>query len=113
MERKENVLDEKSFDFAVKTVKLYKKIIREEKEYVLPKQFLRSGTSIGAMNGAMYVEGKLDIAYDYWYNISSSKVLDIDDKYLTELLNLSINQNNLFYFIFLSRSEISNLFSNN
>ncbi len=48
MERKENILDDKSFDFAVGTVKLYKKIIREEKEYVLPKQFLRSGTSIGA-----------------------------------------------------------------
>ncbi len=70
MERKENVLDEKSFDFAVKTVKLYKKIIKEEKEYVLPKQFLRSGTSIGAnvaeANGAISTadfSSKVSIAY--------------------------------------------------
>ncbi|WP_423818037.1 four helix bundle protein [Salinimicrobium sp. TIG7-5_MAKvit] len=70
MERKENVLDEKSFDFAVKTVKLYKKIIKEEKEYVLPKQFLRSGTSIGAnvaeVNGAISTadfSSKVSIAY--------------------------------------------------
>lgn len=70
MERKENVLDEKSFEFAVKTVKLYKKIIKEEKEYVLPKQFLRSGTSIGAniaeANGAISTadfSSKVSIAY--------------------------------------------------
>ena len=70
MERKENVLDEKSFDFAVKTVRLYKKIIKEEKEYVLPKQFLRSGTSIGAnvaeANGAISTadfSSKVSIAY--------------------------------------------------
>ncbi|MCX2838174.1 four helix bundle protein [Salinimicrobium sp. MT39] len=70
MERKENVLDEISFDFAVKTVKLYKKIIKEEKEYVLPKQFLRSGTSIGAnvaeANGAISTadfSSKVSIAY--------------------------------------------------
>ena len=58
-----------------------------------------AGTSIGAMNGAMFVQGKLDLAYDYWYNISSSKVLDIEDKYISELLNFSINPNNLSYFI--------------
>ncbi|MFP4020623.1 MAG: patatin-like phospholipase family protein [Halanaerobium sp.] len=58
-----------------------------------------AGTSIGAMNGAMFVQNKLDTAYDYWYNISTSKVLDIEDKYLSEILNLSINQNNLSYFI--------------
>lgn len=70
MERKVNILDEKSFDFAVKTVKLYKKIIKEEKEYVLPKQFLRSGTSIGAnvaeANGAISTadfSSKVSIAY--------------------------------------------------
>lgn len=67
-----------------------------------------AGTSIGAMNGAMFAEGKLDIAYDYWYNISTSKVLNIDDKYLTELLNLSINQNNLFYFINKAKEVLQN-----
>ena len=45
---KENVLLEKSFTFAVRTVKAYKFLIEEKKEFVLSKQFLRSGTSIGA-----------------------------------------------------------------
>ena len=82
MEVKENVLEEKSFNFAVKTVKLYKKIIREDKEYVLPKQFLRSGTSIGAnvaeANGAISkadFSSKVSIAYKesletkYWLRL--------------------------------------------
>ena len=45
---KENVLLEKSFAFAIRTVKAYKYLIEEKKEFVISKQFLRSGTSIGA-----------------------------------------------------------------
>ncbi|MBS3768530.1 MAG: four helix bundle protein [Candidatus Cloacimonetes bacterium] len=45
---KENVVKNKSFDFAVETVKIYKHLIYKKKEYVLSKQLLRSGTSIGA-----------------------------------------------------------------
>ncbi|RAK10324.1 NTE family protein [Halanaerobium saccharolyticum] len=67
-----------------------------------------AGTSIGAMNGAMFVQDKLNIAYDYWYNISTAKVLDIEDKYLSELLNLSINQNNLSYFINKAKEVLQN-----
>lgn len=67
-----------------------------------------AGTSIGAMNGAMFVQDKLDVAYDYWYNISSSKVLDIEDKYLSEILNLSLNQNNLSYFINKAKEVLQN-----
>ncbi|MEZ4906557.1 MAG: four helix bundle protein [Saprospiraceae bacterium] len=43
-----NIIQEKSFDFAVKIVELYKYLVYEKKEYVLSKQILRSGTSIGA-----------------------------------------------------------------
>jgi len=43
-----NVIEEKSFEFAVRIVKLYKYLNEEKKEYVLSKQLLRSGTSIGA-----------------------------------------------------------------
>lgn len=39
---------DKSYSFAVRTVKLYKYLISEQKEFVLSKQILRSGTSIGA-----------------------------------------------------------------
>ena len=45
---KYNILQEKSFAFAVRIVKLYKFLCEEQKEYVLSKQILRSGTSIGA-----------------------------------------------------------------
>ena len=44
----ENVVQEKSMGFAVRTVKLYQYLTEEKKEYVLSKQLLRSGTSIGA-----------------------------------------------------------------
>ena len=44
----ENVIETKSFDFAVRTVNLYKHLTDNKKEFVLSKQLLRSGTSIGA-----------------------------------------------------------------
>ena len=45
---KKNILKDKSFHFAVRVYKLYKYLIDAKKEYVLSKQILRSGTSIGA-----------------------------------------------------------------
>ena len=54
---KDNVIADKSFDFAVRTVKLYKYLCDEKKEYVLSKQLLRSGTSIGA-NVAEALQGQ-------------------------------------------------------
>ena len=55
MER--NVIAEKSFHFAVRTVNLYKHLTNEKREFVLSKQVLRSGTSIGA-NVAEGVRGQ-------------------------------------------------------
>jgi four helix bundle protein len=46
--RDENAIQTKSYNFALRIIKLYKYIIKEEKEFVLSKQVLRSGTSIGA-----------------------------------------------------------------
>ena len=43
-----NVIESKSFDFSVRIVNLYKYLSTEKKEYILSKQLLRSGTSIGA-----------------------------------------------------------------
>ena len=43
-----NIIVDKSFDFAVRIVNLYKYLNHVKKEYVLSKQLLRSGTSIGA-----------------------------------------------------------------
>ena len=45
---KENLLKEKSYAFALRIISLYKHLTAESKEYVLSKQVLRSGTSVGA-----------------------------------------------------------------
>ncbi len=45
---RENVVLKKSLDFAVRIVKLCQYLCDEKKEYVMSKQLLRSGTSIGA-----------------------------------------------------------------
>ena len=43
-----NVVEEKSFQFAIRIVRLYQYLRSKKKEFVLSKQLLRSGTSIGA-----------------------------------------------------------------
>jgi four helix bundle protein len=48
MENKENPLKVKSYKFALRIVKLYKYLAEDKREFVLSKQVLRSGTSIGA-----------------------------------------------------------------
>ncbi len=77
-----NVVLDKTYDLAVAIVKLSQKLVSEKKEYVLSKQILRSGTSIGA-NTEEAIGGiskkdfihKLSIAYKearetkYWLRI--------------------------------------------
>ncbi|RKR13297.1 four helix bundle protein [Maribacter vaceletii] len=77
-----NIILDKTYDFAVEVVKLSQKLVSEKKEYVLSKQILRSGTSIGA-NTEEAIGGiskkdfiyKLSIAYKearetkYWLRI--------------------------------------------
>lgn len=46
---RENVVKNKSFAFAVRVVRLYQFLCEGKKEFVLSKQLLRSGTSVGAM----------------------------------------------------------------
>lgn len=46
--KENNVIVDKSKTFAVRIIKLYKYLCENKKEYVLSKQLLRSGTSIGA-----------------------------------------------------------------
>jgi len=64
MNKKENVLLVKSFSFAVRVVNLYKHLSSERKEYVLSKQLLRSGTSVGALvREAQNAESKADFIH--------------------------------------------------
>jgi len=44
----ENIIQQKSFAFAIRIVNMYKFLISEKNEFILSKQLLRSGTSIGA-----------------------------------------------------------------
>ena len=46
--KEQNVVKDKSFDFSVRIINLYKHLTGNKQEYVLSKQLLRSGTSIGA-----------------------------------------------------------------
>jgi four helix bundle protein len=78
----ENVIKFKSFAFALRIVKLYQFLIVEKKEFVLSKQLLRCGTSIGALvREAEHAESKLDFIHklaisqkeanesDYWLEL--------------------------------------------
>ena len=61
---KENVVKVKSFAFAVRVVKLYQYLCTEKREFVLSKQLLRSGTSVGAMvREAEHAESKIDFKH--------------------------------------------------
>jgi four helix bundle protein len=46
--KSDNAVQIKSYDFALRIIKVYKHLSQEKKEFVLSKQLLRSGTSIGA-----------------------------------------------------------------
>ena len=64
LKMKENVLKNKSFAFAIRIVKLYKYLCEEKKEYIMSKQLMRSGTSIGAMiREAEFAESKNDFVH--------------------------------------------------
>jgi four helix bundle protein len=61
---KDNVVKDKSFAFAVRIVKLYRFLKDEHKEYVLSKQILRCGTSVGAMvRESEHSESKADFVH--------------------------------------------------
>jgi four helix bundle protein len=61
---RENIIKDKSFKLAIRVVKLYQFLISDKKEYVLSKQLLRSGTSVGAMvREAEHSESKADFIH--------------------------------------------------
>jgi four helix bundle protein len=94
----ENITAKKSVAFAIKVVNVYKFISGAKKEYVLSKQFLRSGTAIGALiREAEHAESKADFLHkmnialkeanetEYWL------LLLFEEKYLTEYEHAGIN----------------------
>lgn len=60
---RDNIAVDKSFEFSVRIVNLYKFLVSEHKEYILSKQLLRCGTSIGAnVSEAQRGQSKADFA---------------------------------------------------
>ncbi len=60
----ENLIKKKSFDFAIRIVKLFQYLQFEKKEYVLSKQLMRSGTAVGALTReAEHAESKSDFVH--------------------------------------------------
>ncbi|HKL74669.1 MAG TPA: patatin-like phospholipase family protein [Halanaerobiales bacterium] len=57
-----------------------------------------SGTSVGALNGAMLIQDDLEKAYNLWYNIKPSKVYEINDNYFQDLKDLKITKETFIYF---------------
>ena len=61
---KKSILKEKSFKFAVRTVNFYKHLCEEKHEYIMSKQLLKSGTSVGAVvREAEHSESKADFIH--------------------------------------------------
>jgi four helix bundle protein len=94
---KENVIQQKSFAFAIRVVNAYKYLTEQKKEFVLSKQLLRSGTSIGAnveeATGGQSKKdfiAKISISYKearetkYWLNLLTAT------EYLEEKLSKSL-----------------------
>ena len=79
-----NVIEEKSFCFAVRIVKLYKHLTRQKHEFVLAKQVLRSGTSIGA-NVAEGIRGQSKADFAAKMNIALKEANEA--KYWLRLLS--------------------------
>lgn len=96
---KENIIKDKSFEFAIRVVRLYKYLVKEESEFILSKQLLRSGTAIGAMmREAEHAESTKDFLHKL--NIGLKEVnetkywLDIlfATKYINKKMYESINK---------------------
>ena len=90
---KENIVKNKNFEFALKIIELYK-ILQSEKEYVISKQLLRSGTSIGA-NIAESEAGVSRADFVYKLTISSKEAREtiywLQLLKQSNLVNLDIN----------------------
>ena len=98
---KDNIILDKSFEFAIRVVKLYKYLCDDKKEYVLSKQLLRAGTSIGAnINEAQAGQSKADFIAKmaiaskeareskYWIDLLiKTDYLDINENHVKSLLN--------------------------
>ncbi len=107
---KENIVKTKSFEFAVKIVKLYQFLTNSKKEYILSKQLLRSGTAIGALiRESEHAESRADFIHKlavalkeatetaYWLDLIhyggylSDKIVKSYNSLIDELIRLLVS----------------------
>lgn len=88
--KKENLIEQKSFEFAIEIIKFYKSLINE-KEFIISKQLLRSGTSIGA-------------------NVSES-ISAVSKKDFINKLSIALKEarETKYWLLLLQKSELTNL----
>ena len=99
MVKKNNLIQDKTFNFSLMTIELYKKLIAK-KEFVISKQLLRSGTSIGAnveealagqtkkdFIAKMAIASKESRETSYWLRLlQASNIVNLSyEKYLSEI----------------------------
>ena len=103
---KENVIKEKSILFAIRIVNLYK-FLNEKGEFVMSKQILRSGTSIGA-NIAEAVRAESD--NDFVHKLSISRKEGEETLYWLDLLfRTDYLSSDMYRFVFSDCEEIQKL----
>jgi four helix bundle protein len=83
---KDNILKEKSFAFALRIIKCYQYLQTEKHEYILSKQLLRCGTSIGAnIREAEQAESRVDFIHKLSISLKEAN----ESEYWLELLHQS------------------------
>ena len=112
-----SILKTKSFLFAVRIVKLAQYLQKEKAEFILSKQILRSGTSVGALvREAEYAQSKADFIHklsialkeanetDYWLSLL------FETKYIEELLFKSLKSDcsEIIYILISSVKTVKN-----
>jgi four helix bundle protein len=97
--RNRSIVAQKSYAFALEIVLIYKFLVSDRKEYVLSKQLLRAGTSIGAnVNEAFSAESKKDFIHKLAISLKEAKEtlywLDLlkDSNYLSEEQYFAANE---------------------
>ena len=81
---KENILKDKSFLFAIRIINLYKYLKTSHGEYIVSKQVIRSGTSVGAIiREAEYAESTKDFIHKFSISLKEAN----ETRYWLDLLN--------------------------
>lgn len=98
MQKSGNIIQKKSFSFALLVIRLYQ-ALKENKEYEISSQLLRSGTSIGAnVEEGIAASSRKDFLYKmsiaskegretkYWLRlIKSSGMMEVPERYFSEI----------------------------